>query len=224
MLKRLLKGSSLAIALLCSLPASAGFVHQDYKEVGDGKITLHGETGIEWLTLKETVGLSIDSVSNMLGPGSKFDGWRLPTGEEVEALLSAVLPLTFNNSTPDATTIATSISRVHANAWFEWMGFIKASVSFTNSFGMYKATMNENSVLISGVGEAFSSYNAYDDYYVGASTSFSNPSYSVFLVRGGEVAEQPSTPGGASDVSGPLPMTLLGLSVMLFAAWRGRRV
>jgi len=223
MLKRLLKGSSLAITLLCALPASAGFVHQDYKEVGDGKITLHEETGIEWLTLNETMGFSINAVSSMLGPGSKFDGWRLPTGEEVEALLSAALPLTFDNSTPDAPTIVTSISSVYANAWFEWMGFIKANASFSHSLGMYKATMNENDVLVSGVSKAFSSYNAYDDNKVGYSTSFTNPYYGVFLVRGG-IAEQPSTPGGANDVPSPLPMPLLGLGAMLFAAWRGRRV
>lgn len=223
MLKRFLKGSYLAITLFCALPVSAGFVHQDYKIVGDEKITLHEETGMEWLTLRETFGFSIDAVTSMLEPGGKFDGWRLPTGEEVEALLSKILPLTFNNSTPDATVII-SVSGVYAKAWFGWMGFIAPNLDFTHSFGMYKATANENDVLISGVGKSPSSYRAYDDYLVAHSTSFSNTAYGVFLVRGGETAEPPAVPGDVNDVPSPLPMPLLGLGAMLFAAWRGRRV
>lgn len=221
MLKRLLTGSLAVLVLSCALPVSAGFVHQDFKTVGDKKTTLHEETGIEWLTLKETIGLSLDDVSKMLGVGGKFDGWRFPTSEEVESVLSAIIPISFNNSTPDAATVVNPALDTHVNAWFEWMGFVASSRDVTNAFGMHKATTKEGSVLISGAVKPFPRYLVYEDYLVGYSTSFSNSAYGVFLVRGSEVVE---TPGGANDVPAPLPVALLGFCAIFFAAWRGCRV
>jgi hypothetical protein len=66
-----------------SMNATAGFVQIDWKEVGDNRASLHEETGIEWLKLNETRGMSINDVKNKVKEGGEFEGWRLPAPVEV---------------------------------------------------------------------------------------------------------------------------------------------
>jgi hypothetical protein len=75
-------------ALSVSTSVSAGFVHLDWKVAGDGKATLHQETGIEWLKLPNTNKKSINEVISELA--TTYAGWRMPTNTEVEVMIQAI--------------------------------------------------------------------------------------------------------------------------------------
>jgi len=72
-----------------SLNANAAIMNADWKTPGDNLITQDTDSGLEWLDLTVTANLSYDYVSNRLGPGQEFEGWRYATAEEVTGLWDA---------------------------------------------------------------------------------------------------------------------------------------
>jgi hypothetical protein len=78
-------------AAALSLPVSAGFVDTDVSVVGDKKATLHEETGLEWLKLDNTVGMSIDDVSSAIQAGGILSGWRFALETEVSFMVDTLL-------------------------------------------------------------------------------------------------------------------------------------
>ena len=86
--------SSIVFAAM-SFGAQAGLVEGDWKVEGDKKITLHEDTGLEWLDLTETHRMSMSSVEgarlhgDMIESG-RFEGFRIPTAEEVYHFMMAV--------------------------------------------------------------------------------------------------------------------------------------
>jgi len=216
-MRKFLQGVIVAAALSCAMPATAGFVHQDYKVAGDKKTTLDQDTGLEWLKLSETNSMSINQVFGQLGVDGMFNGWRLPTGEEVEALLSSIIPLPFNNNTPDASTLITSAPPGYVNAWIGWMGGM-SSWPYFYSYGLYlQNTPTGEKVLVSGVFKSETKsgtvYKVYDDSVGNYTPSFSHVSYGVFLVRDTTT----SPPEDISDVPAPFSMIIFGFGVMLLA-------
>lgn len=80
---------------LFSMSAHAGFVKVDYIEEGDNRVVLHEESGLEWLRLDETTGMSLNQVKASLN-GGELEGWRLPTESEVDNMIGewfASIPL-----------------------------------------------------------------------------------------------------------------------------------
>ena len=79
-----------------SFGAQAGLVEGDWRVDGDKKITLHEETGLEWLDLTETHRMSMRDVEgqqNLHGEmieSGRFEGFRIPTAEEVYHFMMAV--------------------------------------------------------------------------------------------------------------------------------------
>jgi hypothetical protein len=69
--------------LLVTSVAQAGFSQTDWLVAGDNKATIHEETGIEWLKLTETTGLSVNQVLEQTGAGETYEGWRIPTAQEI---------------------------------------------------------------------------------------------------------------------------------------------
>lgn len=59
----------------------------DVASEGDELAVLHYDTGLEWLNVRETWGMSMEDVSNALQ--GDLQGWRLPTNEEIEVLISS---------------------------------------------------------------------------------------------------------------------------------------
>lgn len=57
--------------------AEASFIKTDWQVAGDRKAVLDSTTGIEWLNLTQTNGLSVNQVISQLD--TTFKGWRLPT-------------------------------------------------------------------------------------------------------------------------------------------------
>ncbi|MEG3764938.1 hypothetical protein [Alteromonas sp. 14N.309.X.WAT.G.H12] len=82
----------LILMLFCgvSLSVHAEYTSTDWVSEGDGLITVDSSTGLEWLDLSETIGMSISDVQEELEEGGLFYGWRLPTYEEVYALTTGI--------------------------------------------------------------------------------------------------------------------------------------
>ena len=55
------------------------------------RATLDSNTGIEWLDLSETVGMSMDYVVSQTGGGGEFAGWRLPTSDELNVFFDEII-------------------------------------------------------------------------------------------------------------------------------------
>lgn len=70
-----------------SFNVNAGFAHTDWQVSGDRKAMLHEETGLEWLKFSNTLDMSINEVSTLLD--TTYDGWRLPSANEVRLLMGA---------------------------------------------------------------------------------------------------------------------------------------
>lgn len=71
-----------------SLSANADFVKTDWNSSFDAQAALDQETGIEWLNLNQTKGMSINQVKGLLD--TTFQGWRLPTATEVNVMMNHV--------------------------------------------------------------------------------------------------------------------------------------
>lgn len=77
------KSIIVASLLLIASSAQAGYVATDWLIAGDSRATLHEETGVEWLKLTETTGMSVNQVIAQTGVGGTFEGWRIPTAQEM---------------------------------------------------------------------------------------------------------------------------------------------
>ena len=83
-----------AIALSLSCSAHAAVVSVDWKTAGDGLITRDTVTGLEWLDLTETNGMTFDDVSTLLVGGGELSGWRYAsTGETIALWLNFSIDL-----------------------------------------------------------------------------------------------------------------------------------
>ena len=56
---------------------------------GDGVITRDTETGLEWLDVTRTAGMTYNEVNAWLAPGGLYEDWRRASNEEALALWSA---------------------------------------------------------------------------------------------------------------------------------------
>lgn len=228
-MRHLLLTTTAFALLLASGTASAAYVHQDYATSGDGLTTLDQSTGIEWLKLSATKGMSLNQVAAEMGAGGRFDGWRFPTGEEVESMIVGMFPsLVFKNTEPDSpTTLSSSFHYgAYATSWYTWMGKPDYGSGYNTSFGLYYQTVNgADKILMTGFNNVNSKVNIYEDYY-GASYSNSyigGSGFGVFLVKGDGGPVVPPTDGDIitppSDVSSPFAAAFLGLASMILG-WR----
>ena len=78
--------STFAITIVLSTSANAAVVSADWQSVGDNLVTRDTASGLDWLDLTITDGMSYDQVISKLLPGGQFDGFRLATSAEVITL------------------------------------------------------------------------------------------------------------------------------------------
>jgi hypothetical protein len=224
--KNTLKKLALSATLILSTSfANAGFVNTDWKVDGDAEATLHQESGIEWLKLNHTAGMSIDNVVSQLD--TTYEGWRLPTKMEVTELISDLLsPHTFNDA---ARTYDSTDYLGYPGWWISKMGLTRRTPgSFSSSFGMHMD--GDGGVVITGAqkSETNSYARIYHNQNFGISgTTYRTVAYSVFLVSdGGTTLSSQSDPAiNANNASAPIndvPVALAGLLsfIGLFAARR----
>jgi hypothetical protein len=226
-LQKLFAVSTLALA---SMSASAQLISTDWKNTGDKLATLDESTGIEWLDLTQTDGMSIDTAESLLS--SRFEGWRLPTRSEVTQLMVNAFPseasLVQGSGAWGRTNTTTDNEADNFRLLF---GTTQVSSSSDTSYGLFKNDPGgQYSVLISGAYDTKS-----DDYitlYSNANftndTSYTSSSYAVYLVSDGGTTQSslndPSLNANNANApsSVPLPATaaLLGLGLLGFGARR----
>ena len=78
------------IILTLWLTATACFISINVKAelVDNGKFTSDTQTGLDWLDLTETSGLSYEYVSSQLGGGGRFEGWSFAEQEQINTFFS----------------------------------------------------------------------------------------------------------------------------------------
>lgn len=193
--------------------AYAALEHANWKTEGDKAITVDTSTGLEWLKLSKTAGLSMNAVMAQLGNGGSYKGWRLPTDSEVESLMKSIFPaLAFNE---DATTYGGSGYRNYTATWREWMGLVRYTSSgpsgnsnkYYYSYGLYLGDNGtpEMSGTYYRVKDSFGTRTYYSNIYddlsdVSFTMDFSSINYGVFLVADGGMTLDPN--GGNVELPG----------------------
>jgi len=74
---------SITSALALSVSVNAAIISVDWQSAGDNLITRDTETGLNWLDLTVTNGMSFNTVNGQLGSGGLYEGFRYATGQEV---------------------------------------------------------------------------------------------------------------------------------------------
>jgi hypothetical protein len=209
-MKTAITALSLGVALF-SGAANAEFSVVDWQEEGDSNIAQDSETGLDWLRLTNTQGMSINEVVDELGEGGDFEGWRLATSTEVQTMIENVYPQ-FDFSDDEGTTVTYSKTYTGGSdyysalrtTWAETLGLRYYTTSsgsnrYWTGYGLYlndeanAESLADNEVLMSGFGYRKSDggqanqykYYAYihNDYsHADYSTDYSNASYGVYLV------------------------------------------
>jgi hypothetical protein len=209
------------------MSASAELVATDWKYTGDSRATLDDQTGIEWLDLTQTDGMSIDQAENLLS--STFAGWRLPTRSEVTQLMVNAFPSAAENMKGGGSWGYVDSTMDNKVDYFRTLfGSTVANSSYNYTYGIFKNDVvdGQSSVLLSGVNDKVSS-----DYVMlhsnishSSSTGFANASYGVYLVSDGGTTlssiNDPSINIGSANVPLPATAALLGLGLLGFGARR----
>jgi hypothetical protein len=189
----LMRSASLLFMSILSCGANAALIEVDWKVLGDKKVTFDSYSKLEWLDLSFTKGQSINSVLLKTAVGGQFAGWRLPTPEEVHALIDY------------------NILNDHDTHYLSTGGFSSVdSTLYTsemvNKFGGDLGTylLNQNTATIGGVFYTLTySYKDRLSYDPNAPVFYST-SASVYLVsEGGHTLASASDPsmGGVRDVT-----------------------
>lgn len=72
-----------ALFMLSGPTAHAAVSARDWQTPGDGLLTLDTATGLQWLDVTVTQGLSWNAVTSQLGEGGRFTGFRRPSEAEL---------------------------------------------------------------------------------------------------------------------------------------------
>lgn len=158
------------------------FFETDVNGSGDNLATLDYSTGLEWLDFSQTAGMSIDQVRIETEAGGLFDGWRLPTGEEVTTLFNNW----FDYDSDGQTLQNNHWGSFDKNAsWTSTFADTFGYSNFPRSYALYEGV--DNRTLLFGVGNFSSKDYLYFNYTSGdAPTSADNSVYfGVALVSDG---------------------------------------
>jgi hypothetical protein len=79
------------ILSLQSIAVYAELIETDLDTYDDGRVTLDTRTGLKWLDVTETFGLSYDEIISGTGNSWYADGWRFATTEEISSMVSTNL-------------------------------------------------------------------------------------------------------------------------------------
>jgi hypothetical protein len=209
-----------ALLLLNFASAHAELVHSDYLVEGDQRATLDTETGIEWLKLNNTPSHTINSALDA------FEGWRLPTASDVNAIMASVFyEISDDFNASQHTYMGANYENFTAqyNTWATMMGQSGTHQGNPVNYGNY--------LMDNGVGAAagaFNNENVLFDYQADVYTRNYNGSfYSIFLVSDGGVtlssvespennAANPNSPYSKAQAVA-VPISQYGISLSLIA-------
>lgn len=89
-MKRLRQVSAACVltAILSSQPVAAALIDADWANLNDNLLTTDTASGLSWLDITETAGMSRDDVLAATATGGQFTGFRYATADEVIGLWS----------------------------------------------------------------------------------------------------------------------------------------
>lgn len=136
----------LALALgAISSGSNAALLSVDWQSPGDNLLTQDTVSGLQWLDLTVTYGLTHDFVSGQLGAGGQFEGFRYATDAEVQDLwsnfgidLSAGAPTVVAGSDPGVETAAGLLGNTWCTyACFDYPFGVSGLTSTASGMGHY---------------------------------------------------------------------------------------
>lgn len=197
----------LLIGALMATSAQAELIEADWQTAGDKLITQDTSTGLSWLDLTQTQGMSIPVVQSLLG--TTFSGWRLPTKTEVVELGGSF----FSDLSPGATR--ETVDLAEASRFRELLGPSNGG----SLFGLlFDAANAQTPVARSGV-----SLNLYMTEGTSRDINAAYASYGVFLVA--DTVAAPGLDGDTADsvaVPGPAGLGALSLGLLALGGLRRR--
>ena len=197
-MNKILKGSLLPTTLLLTMAgsANAGYISLDWQEEGDERAFLDEDTGIEWLNLTETAGMSINDVQAELGAGGLYEGWRLASAFEVESITKDLTGYSESASLSNVSYDKTTHMHEDFVDLFDWTNTVttgsgwSTAVNYT-SYGLYldgedvdmAGTRLYKDVKFPTNSRYFSDVNiGFENDY---SMDYTSPNYGVYLVGDG---------------------------------------
>ena len=221
-----------SLLMASSFVANADIVHSNWVSDGDKKANLDTTTGLEWLKLSNTRGLSYNEFT---ANPDLFPGWRLPTSDEVSHYVretffasGAINDNYFDTHEMEDGFIYISKGNYKGRADSlvpDYLGQTFISSSYNISYGLYYDEASDQ-ILRSGAQSGRDSFEALYLYDGNPNASFSkdgtNSALGFFLVSdGGATFSSNNDPYfkeiQAKDVPTPLAFSLLAfVSMLLF--------
>lgn len=164
-----------SLLLGASFSSSASFVDTDYLVEGDEKASLDTQTGLEWLKLPNTNGMSLDEIYSETSRRGSLFGWRLPSQDEVADLMSKLYRVEYRNN---GSVFVAGRSRFESDIakntkWFNVMGtnlrysyvYDRSKPSAYKSYSYGVSVLDDGSLRRSG-------YYSEERYYYGTDMTF----------------------------------------------------
>lgn len=213
---------------LLSTQVNAEMVRGGWESEDSSEVMIDTSTGLEWLTLKATQGLSINDILE----DDRFDGWRVANQSEVESLIANGLPrldssgenVSYNNLSY-STSVHATWSDIRTFSY--WLGETKKTHQWGHSSGFYfnDALSELLYTRFDYIRNGKITYNYHDDIKLTNNRvdDFKSNDFGVYLVSDGgnsflsqsNPALNANNPNAPSDVPTPLFFGLISFASVL---------
>jgi MYXO-CTERM domain-containing protein len=208
-------------------------VESDWQNTGDALATLDTDTGIEWLDLTQTDGMSINQAETSTVSGGTFEGWIFPTSAEVTQMIVNAFPSQASKAQAGVDFVITNTTIDNeADAFRALFGRTNYNTGYFHTLGILKGEASQTGdVIYSGSDDKRNSefVRISLNKYISNLYSYKNTTFGVYLVSdGGTTLSSQMDPSinannvnaPAADVSAPALLGLMGLGLFGFAARR----
>ena len=207
-------GLIITACTLFSSVARAELINTDWKVTGDEHSVFDTKSGKEWLSLSLTRGMTYNQVANQLGEGGQFEGWRLPTEDEVIQMISNSI---IDDGVKQYSGYSTNSSTTYTSLFL---------AAFENHIGLHQKGSSE-STTFSGIYTSMNiTYKSRGVYTKDNAVTYYGMTAGVYLVSdggltlGSKVDPVLSNYRSAESVSAPLAFGAIGLMLAGIGASR----